>query len=157
MPSKEYAERVSRALEGTGLAEPRSASFGESRIAVLCRVQKENEARWLDLLTKILTGSDISSKTATPWQCHICRHYFLKETSGEHKLVWGWNFSIQARDMPTALDSIISLLKGQPLKIITNELEEFPLPGAPADRNVPRNGRGVHTIGGGQDFHVGRK
>lgn len=157
MSTKEYAERIARALESTGLATPVAPTFGENRVAVLCRVQKENESRWLDLITKILTGADVSSKTATPWQCHICRHYFLKVVSGDNKLVWGWNFSLQSRELHYALDLVIPLLRGQPLQAVPGEIEEFPLPGAPVDRNPPRNGRGVYTIGGNNDFHVGRK
>lgn len=156
MSTREYAERMSRALEGSGLAEPRSASFGENRIAVLCRVSKDNESKWIDLITKILIGSDLSTRDAINWQCHICRHYFLKEVNDENKLVWGWNFSIQSREMGLALDMIIGLVKGQPLRVNKNELDEFPLQ-APPNRNAVKHGKGVHTIGGSDDFHWGKK
>lgn len=146
MPSKEHAERMSRALEGTGLAEPRSASFGENRIAILCRVSKDNEPSWIELITKILIGASLSANSAISWQCHICRHYFLKETDGEDKLVWGWNFSVQSREMTPALDAIIRLLKGQPLDTSNKELTEFPLR-APLNRGVPVKGKGVTLTG----------
>lgn len=161
MSTKEYAERVARALESTGLAVPVAPTFGENRVSVLCRVNKDNEASWLELITKILIGADISTKTSTPWQCHICRHYFLKVVSGENKLVWGWNFSFQSREMARALETVIPLLRGHPLQAATadmQDIQEIPLVGATTDRNRVRNGRGVHTIGGSSgDFHAGRK
>lgn len=161
MSTKEYAERVARAIESTGLAVPVAPTFGENRVSVLCRVHKDNEASWLELVTKILIGSDISSKMSTSWQCHICRHYFLKVVSGEDKLVWGWNFSFQSRDMSIALDMIIPLLRGHPLQAAAadmHDIQEIPLVGGTSDRNRMRNGRGVHNIGGSSgDFHVEKK
>jgi hypothetical protein len=154
MSSKEHVERMSRAISGTGFGETVSATFGENRIAILCRIPRENEAKWVELITKILVGAERSKKEAIPWQCHICRHYFLKVVNKEYKLVWGWNFSVQSNDMSTALDSIIRLVKGQPLEVNPNELTEFPLIGAPANRNSPKKGKGVYTIGGSQDFYV---
>lgn len=146
MPTKEHAERMSRALEGTGLAAPVSANFGENRVAILCRVSRDNEAKWVDLITKILMGANLSAKSSTPWQCHICRNYFLKNVNGEDKLVWGWNFSIHAREMTPAMDAIIRLVKGQPLDPGLQELEEFPLRASP-DRGVPVKGKGATLSG----------
>lgn len=158
MSTKEYAERASRALEGSGLAEPVSATFGENRIAVLCRIHKNNEKKWLALITKIMMAAQSESKEAHAWACHICQNYFLKEVHpGDQKLVWGWNFSIQSKEMGAALDRIIRLIKGQPLEVNKNEVMEFPLH-APKDRNAPKQGKGVHTVGGSQgDFSPARK
>lgn len=146
MSTKEHAERMSRALEGTGLASPVSANFGENRVAILCRVPRDNEAHWIELITKILKGANLSAKSAIPWQCHICRNYFLKEVNGDDKLVWGWNFSIHAREMGPALDAVIRLVKGQPLDPNLRELEEFPLR-ASSDRGVPVKGKGATLSG----------
>lgn len=158
MPTKEHAERMSRALESTGLIAPVSANFGENRIAILCRVPKDNEAKWVELITNILIGANLSSRTATAWQCHICRNYFLKEVNGEDKLVWGWNFSVQAREMSLAMDSIIRITKGQPVKDqFPGELTEFPLRASPNRNSMVLGGKGVHTIGGSDDHRWGKK
>jgi hypothetical protein len=151
MSSKELAERMSRALEGSGLADPRSANFGDNRIAVLCRVPKDKEPLWIELITKILIGSSLSSKTNTSWQCHICRHYFLRETNGEDKLVWGWNFSVQAKELVPALDAVIRLVKGQPVEEHPNELKEFPL-GTTSNRGAPIKGKGAFIAGDSEAF-----
>ncbi len=158
MSSKELADRISRALESSGLASPVSSSFGDDRVAVLCRVPKASEAQWVEMITKVLVGANVSSKGSIRWQCHICKHYFLKEANGEDKIVWGWNFSIHAREMSLALDSVIRLIKGQSVEDLRypGELQEFPLR-APQNRNTLPKGGGAHTIGGTNDFHWGKK
>lgn len=156
MSSKEYTDRMVRMLELTGLVEPKTSNFGENRISILCRVNKENETRWIELITKILISADISAKDPVNWQCHICRHYFLKEMEGENKLVWGWNFSLQSREMGAALDNIVRVIKGQPIDTHPEELKEFPLYTS-TNRNITKHGKGVHTIGGSDDFHWGKK
>lgn len=152
MSSKAYAERFARSLEGTGLCEAVNATFGENRVAVLCRVKPDNEKKWTELLHKILLAADDESSEAHAWQCHFCRNYFLKD----RKMVWGWNISVQSKEMSTTLDMIKKVLVGQPLRVVNNkEVSEFPLFGAPADRNAPKGGKGVHTIGNA-DFHPAR-
>ncbi len=157
MSTKEYAERVSRAIEGTKLATPVSTNFNENRVSVLCRVAKNNEVGWVELITNVLIGANLSLKTATSWQCHICRNYFIKEVEGKNTLVWGWNFSVQAREMGPSLDSVIRIMKGQPLdEQFPGELTEFPLR-APPNRNSMSRGKGVHTVGGSDDYKWGKK
>lgn len=152
MSSKAYAERLSRALEATGLCEAVNATFGENRVAVLCRVKENNERKWTELLHKVLMAADDESKEVHAWQCHFCRNYFLKD----RKMVWGWNISIQSKEIVHSLDMISRVLRGQPLRATDKrEVEEFPLHGAPADRNAPKGGKGVHTIGNA-DFHPAR-
>jgi hypothetical protein len=147
MSSKELSDRMARALEVSGLAYPVSNNFGEDRIAILCRVSKESEPRWVEMITNVLIGASASLKGAVRWQCHICRHYFLKEVNGGDKLVWGWNFSIQAKEMSLALDAIIRIMKGQPMTDHpTSELTEFPL------RPHSKSGKLAHNIGT-SDFH----
>lgn len=155
MSSQAYGERLARALEATGMCEPVKVSYGEGRVAVLCRVKQEKEKQWVDMLKKVLVASEEEAKEVHAWQCHFCKNYFLK---GDN-MVWGWNVSIQSREMSHSLDKVSLVIKGQPIRVASNrEVEEFPLFGAPADRNSPKNGRGVHTIGGkGSDFSPGKK
>lgn len=155
MSSKEHAERLFRALQSQDFVEPRSISFGENRVAVLCRVQKQNEAAWIEFITNLLKGAEYSKGEVFAWQCHICRHYFLKENNSRLELVFGWNVSIQSREMTKTLDAIHRLMVGEPLIINPNEVTEFPLQ-AGSNRNTPKKGKGVHTIGGSQDFRIER-
>lgn len=158
--TKEHAEKLSRALEATGLAQPVSANHAEDRITVLCRVPNGNEDKWVELVKSILVGALDEEKEAHAWKAHICRNYFIKESpEGDRKLVWGWNISIQSREMGHSLVMIIKLLKGEPIRITNSrEITEFPLHGAGPNRNAVKNGKGVHTIGGSAgDFHPTRK
>ncbi len=155
MSTQAFADRLSRALETTGLCQPVNATFGENRVAVLCRVKEENKKKWTELLHKILLIADEESEEVHAWQCHFCQNYFLKD----QKMVYGWNISIQSREMNISVEMISRALKGLPLRNTNKrELDEFPLHGAPADRNAPKGGRGVHTIGGSNgDFSPGKK
>lgn len=159
MSSKAHGERLARALEGTGMAEAVNITFGEDRVAVLCRVTSGNDSKWMELIQKILVAALDEAKQAHAWQNHICRNYFIKEDPQTHvrKLVWGWNVSVQSRDMSNSLDMLIKVIKGQPIRTVgsTKELEEFPLHGATANRNAVKGGKGVHTIGD-SNFHPAR-
>lgn len=150
MSTKAHSERLSRALESTGLCETVSNSFGENRVAVLCRVKGDgNEKKWVALLHRLLLAAEEESKETHAWQCHICRHYFLK---GQN-MVWGWNVSFQSKEISISLDLISRILKGQSIRLVNrNEVTEMPLHGATADRGMVKGGKGVHTIGNG-DFH----
>lgn len=153
MSSQAYAERLARALEGTGLCETVSANFSENTVGVLCRVKADNEKKWAELLTKMLIASEDESKEVHAWKCHFCRRYFLKEVGGDRKMVYGWNFTIQSNEMSISMDMLMMVIKGQPIRITNNrELDEFPLHGASADRNTPKGGKGVQYSGQG-DFH----
>ncbi len=158
MVTKEHAERLARALESTGLAQPVSATHHEQRVAVMCRVNSGNEEKWVNLIRNILITTLNEEKEIHAWQAHICRNYFIKEIEGQdRKLVWGWNVSIHSREMSLALEVLIKVIKGQ---IITTsrpgEVTEFPLYGASINRNTPTaSGKGVHDVGS-REFHPSR-
>lgn len=155
MVTKEHAEKLARWIEATGLAQPVSANHAENRVTILCRVPDGKEKQWIKVVESILLNAIEEAEQVHAWQAHICRNYFIKDK----RLVWGWNVSIQSREMSHSLAMIQKLLKGEPIRVTNSrELEEFPLHGAPADRNSPKNGKGVHTIGGSSgDFSPGRK
>jgi predicted transcriptional regulator len=159
MSSKAHAERLSRAIEMSGLAQPVSAVHAPNRVNVLCRVSQGNEARWAELIRKILLATEAEAEEAHAWQAHICRHYFLKEIEGEKKLVFGWNISIQSQEMSTSLDFLMRVLKGEPPRIRSasaQESDEMAITGLTEERNVPRRPgqRGAFTIGGKSDFKI---
>lgn len=158
MVTKDHADKLSRAIEATGLAQPVSASHSENRVQVMCRVAKENEERWLKMVESVLVAGLDESNEVHAWQNHICRNYFIKEdsTTGSRRMVYGWNFSVHSKEMGHSLNMILKLLRGEPIRVVSNrELTEFPLQASP-NRNAPKNGRGVQTVGD-RDFHPGRK
>jgi hypothetical protein len=158
--TKEHAERLARLLESTGLAQPRKSMHAENRVNVLCRVMPGNEDKWVDLIRKLLVAELEESSQIYGWQCHVCRHYFIKQgEDGSKQLVWGWNISIQSTEMPLSLDIITKLLRGEPLHVggETRELNEFPIYGMTNNRNKPNaGGKGVHGVGD-SDFHPAKK
>lgn len=150
MVTKEHAERLSRALESTGLAQPVSATHNDQRVSVMCRVNSGNEEKWINLVRIILVTTLDEEKEIHAWQAHICRNYFIKEIEGgDRKLVWGWNVSIHSREMSLALEMLIRVIKGQVIRTTKpGEVTEFPLYGASPNRNAPTaGGKGVHTLG----------
>lgn len=156
--TKDHAEKFSRAIESSGLAQPVSATHSDNRVQVLCRVAKGNDEKWIEMVRTILEAALDESKEVHAWQCHICRNYFIKENeeTGDRKLVWGWSVSIHSKEMGLALGMIVKILKGQPIRVVSNrELTEYPLHGASEQRNMPKGGKGVHTIGD-KDFHPAR-
>jgi len=155
MSSKAHAERLSRAIELSGLAQPVSAVHAPNRVNVLCRVAQGNETKWTELLRKILLATEAEQEQAHAWQAHICRHYFLKEVDGEKKLVFGWNISIQSQEMSSSLDVLMRVIKGEPTPVRSSkESDEMIITGLTGERNVPtRPGqRGAFTVGGKNDF-----
>ena len=156
MSSKEHAERLSKVLENTGLVEPVRHVFAENRVNVLCRVTENTEKRWVELLRNILVAEQEELTQAHAWQCHFCKHYFLKDVDGTPKMVWGWNISIFSQNMSASLDAICMVIKGVPIRVkVQGELTEFPLAGAsPGTPN--EKGRGAHKL---EEFRpsVGRR
>jgi hypothetical protein len=158
MVTKEHADKLARAIESAGLAEVVSATHSDNRISVMCRVSSGKEDKWVQMVRSILIASLDEAKEVHAWQTHICRNYFIKENeeTGDRKLVWGWNVSIHSKEMGLSLSMVTKLVHGEPIRVVNNrELKEFPLHGAPVDRNAPKKGKGVQTIGN-SDFHPGR-
>lgn len=160
--SKAYADRLAHALQGTGILEPVQTSAVDNRINVLCRVGKDQEGPWINLLKNLLIATEEYQKEASGWQSHFCKHYFLKGSGKSEKaLVFGWNISVQSNDLRASLDHIIGIVKGaspyRP-KASANEIEEFPLVGASRSRGRKNAlGKGASTIGGTDDFHPPRR
>lgn len=156
MSSKEHANRLARALEGTELARAVNATHVDGRINVLCRVSAGSEGKWAELIRCMLLSTDSEQGYAHSWQAHFCRHYFLKEVEGEKKLVFGWNISIASPQMSDSLDYLIRVVKGEKpnrTAMTNGEIQEMEMSGT-AGRNVPKHsgGKGVWTVGGKDSF-----
>jgi len=165
MSSKAHADRLAKALEGTELAQAVQSAFSENRINVLCRVGKGAEPKWVELVQRMLISTDMEAKQAHAWQAHFCRHYFLKESDGQKKIVFGWNISVQSADMSTSLDFLIRVIKGEEpgarTQQISGQVDEMPLSGVTGERNAAKvpGGKGAYSVGGRNDFRptVGRR
>lgn len=155
MSSKAHADRLARALESTGLADPVNSAFADNRINVLCRVSAEAKPKWLLLLQKMLIATELEQKEVHRWQSHFCQHYFLKDFDGDKRLVYGWNISIQAQNMTDSLDVLVPIIRGEQPKqrTVPGEIMEMEMTGVVGERGKPNEkGRGSYTIGGSHDY-----
>jgi len=158
MSAQAYADRLARAFELTGLFEPVRSSFRPDQIVVLGRVQKHNQARWIDLVERLELAMETCQGQPMQWQSHFCQRYFLKEMdTGHKKIVYAWNISIQSTNMGDTLDAIMRVIKGEQLKVAApGELQEMEMTGLTGERGVPNaKGKGAYHIGsedGKKDF-----
>ena len=158
MSSKAYADRLAKSLESTGLVQAVNSSHGESQVKVLCRVLEGCESGWVKLVRLVLMATQAEAEKPHGWQTHICRLYFLKEVKNELKLVFGWNVSIQARDMGVSLDFLGRVIRGEPVDVRfkkrPGEVEEIEFTGMTGDRKPSPGGKGAYPIGStkGGDF-----
>jgi hypothetical protein len=161
MSSQAYAERLSRSLESTGLAEVVKTSFGENNISVLCRVKQGSDGEWVKIVERLLLAENAAARSHSPvaWASHICRRYFLKDFPEGQKMVFGWNVAIQSGDLHNSLDAISRVIRGESYqRSKSGELEEVPLVGVGPSRQAPKKdgpgkGKGAYTIGGSNDFN----
>lgn len=161
MSSQAHADRLSQALDATGIFETVRASFQPEQIIVLGRVQKEKKGRWIDLLERLELASDTVSGLPQAWRSHLCQRYFLKEfQEGEtvkKRIVFAWNISIQSSNMDASIETILKVLRGEIVSVaLPGEVEEMPMTGVDHERNVPNEkGRGAYHIAsqnGAKDF-----
>lgn len=159
MSSKEHADRLARALESTGLCQAVKTNFGDNRISVMCRIAKDEDHSWIDLVTRMLFSASAEEGSRHEWQSHFCRNYFLKEdiATGTKKLVYGWNISIQSAVISKSLDCLIRVIKGEApgaySKSVEGEVMEMDLNASP-NRGMNNNGKGAFTVGGPDDFRI---
>ncbi len=159
MSSKAFADRLARALEGTGLVQAVDTNYGEHNIRVLLRVLKDQEPRWIELIRRMLLSARAEHEQAHAFQLHICRTYFLKEIDGQQRLVFGWNVSMQAGEMQISLDFLIPVIKGEEPGKRSNpggETMEMEFSGPVSTRIPNPRGKGGYTVGGSNDFKVTR-
>jgi hypothetical protein len=119
------------AIDATGFAEVVEMKESEKKVTALCRVS--DKVRWVGVIEHVLVNKK-------GWRAHICQHYFLRG----RKLVFGWNFVVQADDdIQAAVKNAASLVSAGSVNasvIASNEggLESFPLFGA-SSRRMAKN------------------
>jgi hypothetical protein len=117
MSSREYAERLARAIKGTGLADIANTDYTEDTIRLLCRLRPGADKEWIELVKRVLIATEREHGHAHSWASHICKRYFLlddDDPKAPRKLVFGWNFSISSTNMTGSLDFLIKSLRAAP-------------------------------------------
>lgn len=79
-------------MERTGVAQVLLCSALDQQMKLRLRVT--NESRWLHMVTLILR-----EEKRAAWNSHVCRQYVLHED----RLVYTWNFVLQADDIERAV------------------------------------------------------
>src|SRR5262249_9364520 len=149
-----------RALESTHLVQVVNSAYGDNQVKVLCRVVKDADAHWIQLVERVLIATELEQSQAHGWVVHICRMYFLKDTDRGRKLVFGWNVAVQSTELGISLDFLSRVIRGEAPEVLSqkrpNETEEMEFTGMSGDRTPSPGGKGAYTIAGKSDFRPPR-
>lgn len=126
-------------------------SEADNQLRVMGRQPRDqmntNLANWLLVVRQVLQQS-----AKLPWSVDVSKQYFLR---GDN-VIYGWRLIFQGEGIKEHYESILQTVLGAPFTS-RGELTEFPLPGAPPDRNVPEGGkRGVYAASASRTFVPGR-
>lgn len=120
---------LSRAIEGTGVAEVVRASSDKGSVKILHRVALGQKMIWLGILEYVLSRAD-------GWSAHVCQQYFMRGP----KLVFGWNFILQppkAVELAAALITQAGQVVPRTMQVTrAGDLDSFPLVGATSRRTA---------------------
>lgn len=126
------AEKLASAIEATGYAIVIKKTEPAGSVRLLCRVS--DKRAWCALLEYVLGRKK-------DWTEHVCQQYFMNEG----KLVYGWNFILNATDIDTAVENAWRLFKAAATvtrvpkikrKAHKGSVDEVPLMGASPNRNA---------------------
>jgi hypothetical protein len=120
-----------KAMQSGGMVEVLRCDADGNQLSVLFRVF--NKKNWLKTVEYILARK-------RGWDAHICQQYFLKGA----KLVFGWNFILEAEDeLESAMANAASLLsQGQRVAVQLpreHDPDTVPLVGAGAYRTAKQD------------------
>ena len=137
-------DEVLAVLRGKSCFETVDSTPSANQLRIVGRVPADamsvNINNWLLVIRNILLA-----QTHKPWKADISKQYFLKGNEGREKVIYGWRVIFQGEDIANHYADIISVVLGAK-HTSSSELTEFPLPGATADRNEGKNGKGARGI-----------
>lgn len=140
------AEKVSAAINSTGIAEVIKITEGPTSLQIVHRVAPKQLSVWLGVVGQVLSRKQ-------GWDDHVCKRYFYQGG----KIRYAWNFIAQWKSpeqKEEILDQIIRLFKTAAVEVpqIYHQLDSYPLVGAKESRNTPlgpRNPRAAGPMTGG--------
>lgn len=122
-------------------------SLTTGQLRVLGRLPPDQSGQsmqnWLIVARNLL----LAQEKGAVWTVDISKQYFLKGPDDAKKIVYGHRVLIQAKDVASHFDEIIHIVRGSK-QSSTVEVTSFPLPGATAERNDGKNGKGARSVGG---------
>lgn len=120
---------------GDFTALPDTVVHDGTKLRFLGRVDPRSTRRWLDVVRVINEWADGSSRKAD-----TSKLYFLRR----EELIFAWRIIIEASDLSSALMELVGALDTVQAGSVDSDVvpvEEYPLPGASADRNAMGGGR----------------
>jgi len=151
-----HADRLAEALSASGFVSVVKKSETLDSVRLLCRIS--NKRAWCSALEYVLLNK-------SGWTEHVCQQYFLRDG----KLIYGWNFILNAQNLGAAVENASKLLStawkrmDKPRSVVTRHSDDsMPLMGASPRRTSrtvfdprlpgPSRGgpshKGAYTIGG---------
>lgn len=135
-------EEVQLAFEAKGF-EITKVTLTDRRLQYLGRVRPSNNDLW-GLARNALEDKAFTAKN---WTLDISKVFF-KNKPGPREELWAWRVIITSTEhIDLVFSDVMLTLNGVMLNQAGKELESYPLPGATANRNAPRNGGGAGKIG----------
>lgn len=127
------AEKLATAVEDSGFAIVIKKTEPAGSVRLLCRVS--DKKAWCALLEYVLGRKK-------DWTEHVCQQYFMNGG----KLVYGWNFILNAENIDAAVANACKLFKAAPTGLVVathkqrkksrGSIDEVPLIGASPSRNA---------------------
>jgi len=125
------AEKLAAAIEASGFAVVIKKTEPAGSVRLLCRVS--DKRAWCALLEYVLGRKK-------DWTEHVCQQYFMNEG----KLVYGWNFILNAEDADSAVANACKLFDAATVFTNTHKtrkkargsIDEMPLVGTSSSRNA---------------------
>lgn len=106
----------------------------ETQLRILGRLPSTRMGDWLATVHALYSHAEKQSH----WTVDISKYYFKRNG----KVVYAWRMIFQADSIEMRMDGILAALSVMPTQSV-KEIDQFPLVGVGADRNVPKNGKGA--------------
>ncbi len=122
-------------------------SVGPNQLRVIGRIPADQMGQFIQNWLIIARNLLLAQEKGSPWKVDISKQYFLKGPEGQKKIVYGHRLIIEATNIEAHYPAIVAaILDSKPAATV--EVTSFPLPGATAERNTGKNGKGANSLGG---------
>lgn len=113
---------------------------GTNQIRLVGRVPPNASQYWVLIVHHMLV-----QMAQRPWKVDISKHYFIRDMESGPRMFYAWRLIFQADLVADHLEDISGVVRSspQPARV---ELQEYPLPGAGANRNEHKNGKGAGNV-----------
>lgn len=129
-------EHIHQALRVSGAFETLESTPMPNQLRLLGRVHNDSMGDWLECMTHIYLGM-----VPQNWKVDISKLYLIRNG----KLAFVWRMVFRADNLEAEMQSILTTISS--LNRPRGEVTEIRLPGATANRNAYKNGKGAALFG----------